>query len=128
MSRLEKEIHTLLDNTFEIDETGVTADVIFDTRFIGFSGHFPDTPVLPGVVMIQLMIMMCERAVGQSLRLADIREAKFTEPVLPEEKITVSLTPPEESNDGIRAKGIFHKQEKVAARVSLLLETDQKRP
>ncbi|MCF8044635.1 MAG: hypothetical protein K9J83_02150 [Desulfarculaceae bacterium] len=126
MSRFKKEIDALLEKTFTTDETGCKAEVSFDTDFIGFNGHFPNAPVLPGIVMIQLAVMMCERAVGESLHIAGIREAKFTEPVLPREKITAFLSPAEETENGLRVKGSFNKQDKTAARVSLLLETDQK--
>lgn len=126
MSRFTKEIDALLDKTFQTGETGCKAEVIFDPDFIGFKGHFPNAPVLPGIVMIQLLVLMCERATGQSLHIEGIREAKFTEPVLPEEKITVFLSSVEETENGFGVKGNFHKQDKIAARVSLLLETKQK--
>lgn len=128
MSRFKNEIALLLDKAFTADEKGCKAQVSFGREFIGFSGHFPKAPVLPGIVMIQLAVMMCERATAESLQLACIKEAKFTEPVLPQEKITVSLQTPEKTENGVTAKAVFFKQDKTAARVSLLLETDRKEP
>ncbi|MGM0644177.1 MAG: hypothetical protein ACQETC_10405 [Thermodesulfobacteriota bacterium] len=127
MSPLEKEINELLDNSFEKNEKGFQSRLIFDTHFIGFKGHFPDTPVLPGIVMIQLMILMCERAAGTGYRLACIKDARFTEPVLPGEKITASLPHFGETKEGVKVKGIFYKGEKTAAGITLLLEPEQRR-
>lgn len=128
MSLFRKEIDVLLEKAFKQEEEGCKACLIFGEDFTGFSGHFPNAPVLPGIVMIQLALMMCERAGGEPLNLVCIREAKFTEPVLPGEEITVFLAPPEKTGQGVSAKAVFFKQDKTAARVSLLLETDQKEP
>ena len=128
MSLFKNEIDALLEKAFKTDEEGFKADLIFGEGFTGFSGHFPNAPVLPGIVMIQLALMMCERARGETLNITCIREAKFTEPVLPGEEITVFLAPPEKIGKGVAAKAVFFKRDKTAARVSLLLETDRKRP
>ena len=43
-----------------------------------FAGHFPDYPVLPGVVQMLMAQMTLEEALGRPISLAAIAQAKFT--------------------------------------------------
>lgn len=50
----------------------------FPVDFIGFQGHFPDTPVLPGICMIQTFLVMYAAHTGRDIRLNTVLAAKFT--------------------------------------------------
>ncbi len=64
------------------------AEFIFRDDFIGFSGHFPEKPVLPGIA--QIMAAQVTVDANPSLSLAHIKRCKFLRPVLPEERLLVS--------------------------------------
>jgi len=49
------------------------------------AGHFPDAPILPGVVLLDEMVRVVERAGGGRWR---IRRAKFVRPVHAGETLT----------------------------------------
>lgn len=66
-----------------VDRTEGTATFYFPETFIGFSGHFPEQPVLPGVCIIQAALVAAET----SLKLETIRSAKFFNVVLPNQKL-----------------------------------------
>ncbi len=55
----------------------------FAPSFLGFRGHFPGFPILPGVVMIQSALIVCERLLECSLRLSEVERAKFSGQVHP---------------------------------------------
>jgi 3-hydroxyacyl-[acyl-carrier-protein] dehydratase len=59
------------------------ARLAFPPDFVGFQGHFPDNPVLPGVCLIEAVLGVLETAQGTMLRLRRVASAKFREPVKP---------------------------------------------
>ena len=59
----------------------------FSADFIGFKGHFPGKPVLPGVCKIQALLCMLEAATQKTPRLKEIVLAKFFAPVTCNEEI-----------------------------------------
>lgn len=61
----------------------------FAPGFIGFSGHFPDNPVLPAIVQVCAVVSLAEEESGKSLRVAAVRSAKFLSPILPDEEVSI---------------------------------------
>lgn len=53
-------------------------------------GHFPGTPLVPGVVLLEQVALALRAWRGQ--RLARVLEAKFAAPLLPEETATLHLS------------------------------------
>ncbi len=52
MSNLRSEIQALLRSVAFRPDGSLTAEIEFPGTFIGFQGHFPDRPVLPGVCKV----------------------------------------------------------------------------
>lgn len=53
-------------------------------------GHFPDTPLVPGVVIID-EVLAALREWRRDCRIASIRTVKFLVPLKPEQRFSVSL-------------------------------------
>ena len=68
---------------------------VFDINEYFFEGHFPNNPIVPGVVIIEAMAQTAGVVVSQSMPKASdknvlfmsINKAKFRKPVLPNYKI-----------------------------------------
>lgn len=56
------------------------------------SGHFPGQPIVPGVVLLDLVIEHAERWLGRTLMATALPQAKFTTPLLPEQEARLRLT------------------------------------
>ncbi len=54
-------------------------------------GHFPGTPVVPGVVVLDHVLQASERWQGRVLRARALKQVKFHSPLLPEQRADVSL-------------------------------------
>ena len=54
-------------------------------------GHFPGTPVVPGVVVLDHVLKAGESWRGQALRVRGLKQVKFHSPLLPGERADVTL-------------------------------------
>lgn len=56
-----------------------------------FQGHFPQCPLLPGVVQISWSIELGRKHVPFSARFRELRAVKFTRVILPGASVTLQL-------------------------------------
>ena len=56
-----------------------------------FAGHFPGTPIVPGVVLLDEALHAIGSALGMDLSPCDISSAKFLSPVSPGEAVYASF-------------------------------------
>ena len=53
-------------------------------------GHFPGNPVVPGVLMLELVAQAACAALGE-VNITCVRATKFTAPLLPEQQLDIHL-------------------------------------
>lgn len=90
MTTLLANFYTILSETHE--ESQSQFEVAFQGDHAIYEGHFPDQPVTPGVCLLQLATELAARAVGQSLRLVEVQQAKFLVSVVPDQVPTALFT------------------------------------
>ena len=62
------------------------------------AGHFPGRPVVPGVILLDLVARALRVAKGANAAIGGIRTAKFRSPVLPGENLVIELTAQDEAD------------------------------
>ena len=72
------------------DDGTVTGRYRFPDSFAGFAGHFPGHPILPAIVEILTVVSLVSRHSGQRQRLVAVEDAKFLNPVTPDQELLVS--------------------------------------
>ena len=70
---------------------GIGAAFVFPADFMGFAGHFPGNPILPGIV--QIMAGALTAGQGRDLPLRGVPRCKFLRPVVPGERLEVTALP-----------------------------------
>jgi len=64
----------------------------FNESFIGFAGHFPGYPILPGVLQNLLGQVVAEQVIGHQLQFKAINRAKFSRQLRPDDQIDVDVS------------------------------------
>ena len=82
----------------EIGKKGTGFKTFKNNEFF-FEGHFPDFPIVPGVILIETLAQTAGVIVAKGFKSTDkktvlfmsVSSAKFRKPVLPNEEITFSV-------------------------------------
>ena len=69
----------------------VTQSFRFDSDFVGFSGHFPEYPILPAVLQVLLAQLLAEQAFDLPLTVVSLIRAKFVQQLRPNDQIDVCI-------------------------------------
>ena len=69
-----------------------------------FEGHFPQAPILPGVVLIDAAVQIAAQAMRRKLRLSQLSNAKFTNVVEPDQAVVLSFKVSPDPADASRVK------------------------
>jgi 3-hydroxyacyl-[acyl-carrier-protein] dehydratase len=89
MNQLRKEISEAAQGKMEIIAPDKTIRR-YCSHFIGFSGHFPEYPVLPAFVQVLSALMVIEEWKSRPLQLFAIERAKFHIEVKPDQEMTIT--------------------------------------
>lgn len=89
-SPIRSEIEALILDIKSDDQQNLSAQLSFPDNFIGFKGHFPGKPILPGVCQIQCALVLLSRILNGKVELVSIKKVKFLNTVEPNEMITLS--------------------------------------
>lgn len=96
------------------DDSGYTLPFAINKESQVFEGHFPNQPILPGVVMIELVQRAAELVVGEELAMKSAGNFKFLkmiDPVkLPSANLNFTIT---EKEDGWRVKAQIKNKEDI---------------
>ena len=91
MNKIRKEIILSATGGIEESQPGtIKQRYRFSPEFIGFSGHFPDNPILPAFVQILMALTLTEKFNGCPLIMTGIDKAKFRIPIQPDQEIEVA--------------------------------------
>ena len=72
------------------DGQSVTAQLSFPRDFAAFAGHFPEDPILPGFMQIELALDVLRR-LKMVAQLKGVRQARFLLPIRPGQRVYVLL-------------------------------------
>ncbi len=85
--------HDILRSVVSIgkQDDHIRARLCYRLDFMGFDGHFPEFPVLPGILILQTAETICSQQLNYLYRIKSIGNAKFAKLILPGEEIDYDI-------------------------------------
>ncbi len=117
----------LVDKIIKLEEPKIVGvkNVTVNEPF--FQGHFPEFPVMPGVLIIEALAQTCgvmalkkEENRGKLAFFAGINNAKFRKPVVPGDTLTLEVEAVKWRSRIIQARGVAKVDNEVVAEADLL--------
>jgi beta-hydroxyacyl-ACP dehydratase FabZ len=101
-----------------------------------FQGHFPDFPVMPGVLIVDAMAQVAgvlvlkgiEDRASKLVLLAGIDSAKFRRPVLPGDQLRIEMTVVKKKASVAKMRGVATVDGNVVAEVEVLCKLADRAP
>ena len=95
------------------------SEKLFSTNEYFFKGHFPDNPIVPGVIIIEAMAQTAGIVVSYKLRefkeksvlFMSVNKAKFRKPVHPDEKVSFEVKFINSVRDVYKFEGTCYKED-----------------
>jgi 3-hydroxymyristoyl/3-hydroxydecanoyl-(acyl carrier protein) dehydratase len=73
------------------DQGSHLSSLRIDASHPSLPGHFPGHPIVPGVLLLDQVLSRAEQWLGTRLRIETLTQAKFVQPLLPNEEATLSI-------------------------------------
>ncbi len=116
-----------LDRVLELTESSIRAEMAVSADLEIFKGHYPNYPIMPGVLLCEAVFQAGALLVAKTLRkkqelkgvpvLTRILGAKFKREVRPGDRIEISATLKEHVGPAWFLKGTVHVHDKIAVQV-----------
>lgn len=119
MNKLAQEIEQSMLGLRESSQEGGEARFLFPPEFIGFKGHFPERPVLPGVCKIQATLLILKIWRKKKVTLKEIVLAKFFSPVVCGQEVTFTWRTCKGTGEETLIKVLITSEEKKIAQLQL---------
>jgi 3-hydroxyacyl-[acyl-carrier-protein] dehydratase len=107
-----------VDSILSIDEKKITAHKIFSRGEYFYTGHYPNNPITPGVILCETVFQTAAALVLKNFPLekgtpvlAKIEEARFKSIVKPEEPLVITAELEEKYNKFFLMNGAIHKSD-----------------
>lgn len=105
--------------SLEADDAGCRAEVVFSPDHPLYAGHFPGRPVVPGVVVLQVVRALIREAWEMDTRIRSGQAIKYLRPMLPDASLQygfqLSLT--ERTRDRLTLNADIRQEGQVCTRI-----------
>lgn len=103
---------------YQQSDNQISAKITLDPSHKIYDGHFPEQAVVPGVLQIQIIKELSEKAVVQKLMLSKMDFAKFLHLILPEENNSLTIIiDTNQSSEGLKVSATIKNENQVFTKI-----------
>ena len=108
---------------FQYSNELLKADIVLNEKHTIFKGHFPDVPVLPGVIMMQMVKELLEEGEERPMQIAKSGNMKFLQMINPQKSplLMFEIKIIEKTVDAIRIKAQMMDKETICFKITAQL-------
>lgn len=121
MNKLRTEIRSYMRDIAVGDDGRMTFTCQFPPDFMGFQGHFPGQPVVPGICKMQAILALCESRKDVPVRLREVVTAKYFAPAGAGEELAFDVVQSPAAGDRHLLKARVSRGGERIARIDLLV-------
>ncbi len=126
----------LVDRILELEPDRIVGIKNLTVNEPFFQGHFPDFPVMPGVLIVEAMAQVAgvlvlkgiEDRANKLVLLAGIDNAKFRRPVLPGDQLRIEMNVVKKKASVAKMRGVATVDGNVVAEVEVLCKLADRAP
>ncbi len=119
----------LLNDLYRIENStlagnSIQTSVLLNPQHAIFKGHFPQTPVLPGVCQIQLCTEILNAVLQKNYQITNVLSVKFLSFVNPEENADLAVQLDfSEAENGLSLNASIHKENVIFLKLKAILKS-----
>ncbi len=117
---LIKDFYTI--QNFSADNSHIKAAIVLNVSHDVYKGHFPGQPVVPGVIQIQILRELSEKAFGRKLFIGEVSSAKYLNMIVPDDKPIIVEIGSKPTDDGYRINGLIKNEEHTFSKIKMKLK------
>ena len=106
---------------FKKNNQHINAVFSFKKELDLFRGHFPENPILPGIVQIEMVKYALEKSFDTCLSIKSVKKTKFSSLIHPGEIVYLDITMNKEENSLFNVKAILRVGDTIAGKINLIL-------
>lgn len=105
-------------------EDGINATIKLNPDHNVYSGHFPNQPVVPGVIQLQIIKEIIEGSRGIKLFMGNISQVKYLVPITPKENSSLSfvITIKSKEDNKISTNTILKYQDIILSKIKVTFD------
>jgi len=119
---LIKDFYSVSD--FSASQESARETILLNPSHQVYKGHFPDQPVVPGVIQVQILRELLEHVFNKKFFIKEVTSAKYLNVIVPDDKLlTVEITykPFEE---GFKLNGVIKNEEHIFCKVKMNVQSE----
>ncbi|MFO7749232.1 MAG: hypothetical protein R6V54_03980 [Desulfobacteraceae bacterium] len=120
MSLYQELTQSLISVSSQKEET-IHGIFCFNKDLTMFKGHFPNAPILPGILQFEMVKLALERALNTFFSIRSIGKSKFSGPIHPGDiiELTIKVNGDQER---LKAKAVLKTEKKAVGKLNLTVE------
>ena len=109
---------------FSVSHERVEASILLNPKHQVYKGHFPEQPIVPGVIQVQLLRELLEQALNKKFIIKEVVSAKYLNIIIPDDKLLVVELTFKPFEDGFKLNGVIKNDERIFCKVKMIVQSE----
>ena len=113
-------------SSFSVLHERVEAFILLNSKHQVYKGHFPEQPIVPGVIQVQVLRELLEQALNKKLIIKEVVSAKYLNIIIPDDNLLFVELTFKPFEEGFKLNGVIKNDERVFCKVKMIVQREIK--